>query len=197
MLPIDTYQLDYRKLLSDATIDSIKSITWSSWNEYPYYKVRTNQETLNIDASDSTRIAPFHLTEEMICADIQRQLGDSAVWKIDLLTQEDEDYFGRKKERVPLPVYRVIVEDELHTRFYYHPETLMQRRIDDNSRTRSFLYGGLHSLHIKFLTDRPVLWNIVMYVLLLGGTFLSLTGVVLSVKWIIRKINKTLNKKEK
>lgn len=196
MLPIDTYQLDYRKLLSDATIDSIKSITWSSWNEYPYYKVRTNQEKLNIDASDSTRIAPFHLTEEMICADIQRQLGDSAVWKIDLLTQEDEDYFGRKKERVPLPVYRVIVEDELHTRFYYHPETLMQRRIDDNSRTRSFLYGGLHSLHIKFLTDRPVLWNIVMYVLLLGGTFLSLTGVVLSVKWIIRKINKTLNKKK-
>ena len=95
-----------------------------------------------------------------------------------------------KKERNPLPVYRVIVDDDMHTHLYYDPENISQRRIDDDGRTRRFLYSGLHSLNIKYLTDRPILWNIVMFTLMIGGTFLSLTGVVLSVKWILRKIKK-------
>lgn len=78
----------------------------------------------------------------------------------------------------------------MHTHLYYDPENISQRRIDDDGRTRRFLYSGLHSLNIKYLTDRPILWNIVMFTLMIGGTFLSLTGVVLSVKWILRKIKK-------
>ena len=111
---------------------------------------------------------------------------------MDLLTTEDQDYYGRKKERVPLPVYRIIVDDDMHTRMYYNPTTLRKRTVDDDGRTRRFLYSGLHSLNIKFLTDRPVLWNIVMYTLMLGGTFLSLTGIVVSVKWIIRKVKRSI-----
>ena len=121
--------------------------------------------------------------------------GDSIPYKLDLLTEYDQDYYGRKKDRTQLPVYRIIVDDEMHTRHYYQPETLMQRRVDDDGRLRHLLYSGLHSLNIKFLTDRPVLWNIVMYTLLLGGTFLSLTGVVLSIKWIIRKANRFFKQK--
>lgn len=113
---------------------------------------------------------------------------DSIPYTLDLLTEYDQDYYGLKKDRVPLPVYRVIADDEMHTRHYYQPQTLMQRRIDDDGRLRRLLYSGFHSLNIKFLTDRPVLWNIVMYTLMLGGTFLSLTGVVLSIKWFIRKV---------
>ena len=28
---------------------------------------------------------------------------------------------------------------------------------------------GLHRLNFKFLVDRPIVWNVVMYVLLIGG----------------------------
>ena len=52
------------------------------------------------------------------------------------------------------------------------------------------MYSGLHSLNFKFLAERPLLWNVVMYVLMLGGTFLSLSGVVLTFKWLGRKIRK-------
>lgn len=188
MLPLDTYKLDYREII--AASDSVKSITWSSWNKYPYYKVQYNYTSVNIDASDTTQLKTFELTEEMVRHDVARQLGDSVRWKMDLLTKEDQDYYGRKKERIPLPVYRVIVEDEMHTRMYYNPNTLRKQTVDDDGRTRRFLYSGLHSLNIKFLTDRPLLWNIIMYALMLGGTFFSLTGVVLSIKWIIRKVRR-------
>ena len=136
------------------------------------------------------QIKVFELTEDMIRKDVARQLGDSVQWTMDLLIAEDADYYGRRKERVPLPVYRIVVDDNMHTRMYYSPQTLRKQTVDDDGRTRRFLYSGLHSLNIKFLTDRPILWNIVMYTLMFGGIFLSLTGIVLSVKWIIRKIKK-------
>ena len=108
------------------------------------------------------------------------------------MEEHDQYYYNGRKSKAPLPVYRVILDDELYTRYYYNPQTLSQRRTDDNSRLRHFLYGGLHSLNFRFLTDRPVLWNIVMFTLLAGGTLLSFTGVLLSVKWIKRKIKKTV-----
>ena len=149
-----------------------------------------NNIVQNIDSSDTISVRPFRLTEEMIRMDVRQQFGDSVRWKMDLLSEYDADYYGKKKERNPLPVYRVIVDDDMHTHLYYDPENISQRRIDDDGRTRRFLYSGLHSLNIKYLTDRPILWNIVMFTLMIGGTFLSLTGVVLSVKWILRKIKK-------
>ncbi len=190
MLPIERYALDYRKIL--AASDSIKSITWSSWNQYPYYKVQSSHTVMNVDASDSLFVKPFLLTESMVRADVGKQLGDSIRWKMELLTEEDGDYFGRRGEKASLPVYRVSVDDALHTKLYYHPETLSQRRVDDDGRLRRFLYSGLHSLNFKLFSGRPLLWNIVMHTLLLGGTVLSLTGVVLSLKWIVRKVNKIL-----
>lgn len=188
MLPVEAYALDYRTVLS--TSDSIKRITWSSWRRNPYYKIRMNNTVQNIDSSDTISVRPFRLTEEMIRMDVRQQFGDSVRWKMDLLSEYDADYYGKKKERNPLPVYRVIVDDDMHTHLYYDPENISQRRIDDDGRTRRFLYSGLHSLNIKYLTDRPILWNIVMFTLMIGGTFLSLTGVVLSVKWILRKVKK-------
>lgn len=183
---IAAYRLDYRKALTG--FDSVKSIEWVTWQSYPYYKLTTDSRTIHIDASDTTAVRPFVLTEAMIRKEADKMYADSIPYTLDLLTEYDQDYYGLKKDRVPLPVYRVIADDEMHTRHYYQPQTLMQRRIDDDGRLRRLLYSGFHSLNIKFLTDRPVLWIIVMYTLMLGGTFLSLTGVVLSIKWFIRKV---------
>ena len=191
-LALTDYTLDYRKVV-EATED-IKSIEWVSYQRHPYYRVATSSKSVNIDASDSLEIRPFIMTEEMIRRSLRQTYGDSIKYVLTLMTEYDDDYYARKKNLAPLPVYRVIVDDEMHTHHYYHPETLMQQRVDDISRYRRNLYGRLHRLNFKFLTDRPVLWNIVMFTLMIGGSFLSLTGVVLSVKWIIRKIKKYTNK---
>lgn len=187
-IDLGRYLLDYRKAI--ASEDSVKNIEWTSWNGYPYYRLTTTDKTININASDSTAVRPFILTEEMVRREMQKIYGDSVRWNMELISKYDEDYFSRKQNPDALPVYRVIVEDHMHTRHYFNPQTLHQQRIDDDGRTRHLLYRGLHCLDFKFLTDRPWLWNIVMYTLMLGGTFLSITGVVLTFRWMIRKIKR-------
>lgn len=182
----DSYVLDYRKAAQVAT--DIKQIEWASWNGHPYYRLTTAGQTINIDASDSTATRLFILTEERIRSEMQKMYGDSIRWKMELITEFDNDYFSRKREPNSLPVYRVSVDDDMHTRHYFNPQTLRQQRTDDDGRIRHLLYRGLHCLDFKFLTDHIWLWNIVMYTLMIGGTFLSLTGVVLTFKWIIRNI---------
>lgn len=186
------YTLDYRQVI--AGIAGVKSVEWASYQRRPYYRVKTDHEEMNIDASATDTIRRFVLTEEMIRRTVREAHGDSVAYTMEQITEYDDDYFSRKST-LPLPVYRVIVADEEHTRHYFHPETLLHRQVTDDGRLRSFLYGGLHSLNFKFLADHPVLWNIVMYLLLLGGTFLSLTGVVLTVKWVGRIGRKSLKKR--
>ena len=187
MLPLDRYTLDYRRILADC--DSVKRITWGSWGGHPFYQVQSDFTTWRINAADTTGITPFRLAEEWIRQDATRQLGDSVQWTLTLMTDYDSDY---KKDRVPLPVYRVVADDYMHTHIYYQPETLVTRRIDDDSRLRSLLYGGLHRLNLKWLTDRPGLWHIVMFTLLIGGSLLSLTGVAVPLKWIIRSLRRKI-----
>ena len=188
----EAYLLDYRKVLT--AIGGVKSIEWTAWKQYPYYRVTTDETLVNIDASDSLAVGIFMLTEEMVRKEVRKTYGDSIPYRMELIHEYDTDYFSLKKEEHSLPVYRIIVDDPMHTRHYYNPQTLAQRQIDDDGRTRHLLYRGLHCLEFKFLTDHPILWNIVMYFLMIGGTFLSLTGVVLTYKWLSRKIRKAFRK---
>lgn len=88
-----------------------------------------------------------------------------------------------------MPVIKVEYQgDELNTVEYYDPNGLGVRFYDDNSRLHDMLYGKLHRLSFKILTDYSWLWYTVMLLLLLGGTSLSVTGMVMAVQWIIRKL---------
>lgn len=187
MLPADRYVLDYRQIVD--SLKDVKSIEWGSFGNHPYYVVNTATGKMNIDAADSGRIQPFRLSEEEVRQAILRIHGKEAEYTLEWLEEFDDDYYSRRG-MLTLPVYKVVVNDELHTRHYFNPETLYHRQIDDNGRLRGVLYSGLHSLNFKCLTDRPVVWNLVMYVLMTGGTFLSLSGVVLTLSWLGRRIKR-------
>lgn len=189
MLSMNNYVLDYRRIV--GRLGEVKSIEWSSFGKHPYYVVNTATEKHYIDASDSTRLSPFRLTEALVKETVQKIHGKDIPYTVTWMTDWDSDYYSRRR-MLTLPVYKVVVGDELHTRHYFNPETLYHRQIDDNSRLRGILYSGLHSLNFKFLVDRPIVWNVVMYVLLIGGTFLSLSGVVLMLKWLGRIIRKVV-----
>lgn len=187
MLEPERYALDYRKIVD--SLRDVKSIGWASFGQYPYYVVNTVHGKQYIDASDSLALSPFKLTEEMVLETVYRIHGKDIRYTLEWLTGWDDDYHSRRG-MLTLPVYKVVVEDELHTCHYFNPETLYHRQVDDNTRLKGLLYSGFHSLNFKFLAERPVLWSVVMYVLLLGGTFLSLSGVVLTLQWLGRKIRK-------
>lgn len=187
------YTLDYRTAL--AAYPDTRTIAWSEFRGHPYYTLTISPtERVFIDAQ-ADGVSPFVITEDMVRLDMERQYRDSIPYTVELIDEFDRDYHTRKVTETSLPVYRVIVDDYMHTRWYYNPVTLETRRFDDDTRTRNWLYHKLHTLDFKFLTDRPWQWNIVMYTLMIGGTALSVTGIVLSVKWIVRGIRKLFRKK--
>lgn len=183
MLSPDCYRLDYRRIVDE--LENVKSIEWASFGNHPYYAVNTVGGKRYVDASDSSRLAPFRLTEEMVHETVQRIHGVKTSYAVEWLTEWDDDYYSRRG-MLTLPVYKVVVEDDVHTHHYFNPETLYHKQIDDNGRLRGVLYSGLHSLNFRSLAERPLLWNVLMYTLLLGGTFLSLSGVVLTLAWLRR-----------
>ena len=181
MLAPENYVLDYRLLVD--SLPGVKRIEWQAFAGHPYYAVHTADGRKNIDASLSGAVRPFCLTEAIVRKYLGQIHGKDAVYTLTLQTA------GELPKGMPsLPVYKAELDDNLHTCYYFHPQTLSYKRTDDNGRLKSVLYKGLHCLDFKCLTDRPALWNILMYTLLAGGIFLSLTGVILTLQWLKRVI---------
>lgn len=191
------YQLDYRAAIAAVSREQggVKEISWGRFQNIPLYKVRTENGIYTIDASSDT-VRPFYVTEEMIYSAVKKLAGDTIRYTITKMDEYDNYYISRKKGRLPLPVYKVVMDTENNDVYYYNLESDVPQHYDDNGRWRRWAFRGLHRLDFKFLLDRPILWTTVMWVLLLGCTFVSLSGIVLSVRYIIRLLRKR-NKKYK
>ncbi len=178
------YALDYRTVLA-AYPNQVKSIEWSGFDETPTYKVRVSTKLLTLDAS-TEEIKSLAITEN----DVRKRfakLHANDDFTISVMTESDNYYISRKGE-LELPVFKVSVNDADNSAYYVNPTTGDTRYFNNKSRVQKWMYQGFHSFSIKFLTDRPVLWNIVMWTTMLGGTFVSATGVWLAYRWIRRKM---------
>ena len=184
------YALDYRKAIAlTSTPDSpVKTIEWTHYQGIPLYRLRTPDREITLDASTDT-IRPFHVSEELIFAAVKRLAGDSLTYTIAKMDEYDNYYISRRRP-LPLPVYKVTFDNEAKDCYYYNLESFRPTHYDTNSRWKRWLYRGLHTLDFKFLVERPALWTIVIWTLLLGGAAVSFTGIVLSVKYIFRLLRK-------
>lgn len=182
----ETYRLDYRVLLSCA--DSVKQIEWAAFNGIPFYRVKTGTQTLTIDATLAS-VRPLNLTEAQISAAIERIHGAGVPFRIELMTEYDTYYLSRKYT-LPVPVYRVTVDDADRSCYYVHPRTGAYRYVNTNSRCLHWMYPALHSFSFPWLVARPVLWYIVMWGLMLGGTLVCITSAVLASGYVRRKVRK-------
>ena len=106
---------------------------------------------------------------------------------IELLTAYDEYYTDRDNE-YPLPIYKVDINNADGSRFYVSPQTGEVRYSNHNRRVKRWAVNAIHYLKIQALMKHKVLWTICIWVLCLGGAFVSLTGAWLGLKWIKRSI---------
>lgn len=183
--------VDYKVLPSEimASSDSIMSISYQSWENHPYYTVTYPTSVRYIDAAKSGDISDFVLTYDLVAKKAAKKFPDIKPVLSDV-TEYDSEYFSRTGRMTPLPAIRVEYPgDELNTVEYYDPKGLGVRTYDDNSRMHSFLYGKLHRLGFKCLTDLPWLWYTVMFLLLAGGAAVSITGLIMALQWIGRKLH--------
>ena len=190
--PLD-YPLDYREVVK-AYPGQIRQMEWSGFGDIPYYIVQTDNSDITIHANSECCVAPLHLTPEDIRSVLSKIHEAGDIKNIELLTAYDTYYISRKR-RLDLPVWKVSVQDVDNSCYYINPANGQCRYINTPSRWNHWMYPALHSLNIKVLVDHPVLWNIVMWGTMLGGTFGSLSGVWLGIRYLLRKARRFTRKR--
>lgn len=181
------YVLDYRQVLTDYP--DVRQIEWSNFRSHPYYIVRRDEKELYIDATDSLS-RPLELNERQITDAVRAIHGDSAQIQATLINKYETFYRDMSRMyrgRSLLPVWKITVDDADKSCYYIHPQTASVRYVNDTARWKYWMYTALHRLRIQGLNDSPVLRKTILWILLLGGTLCSLSGVVLGVKYIKRK----------
>lgn len=121
---------------------------------------------------------PAPLTQDEIAAGLSAKGGLLAAGKLELLTAEDDYYYGHKQP-VDLPVWRVTLTDPDQTHVYINATTGEARIIDATAKRYRWWENGLHSLDFAFMRARPV-WDIITLFLLAAVTLACATGAWLS-----------------
>lgn len=119
---------------------------------------------------------------------VRAAAGPAGVSDIRMIEHYDAHYLDRTKE-LPLPVLFVQLKDPNRTRFYIDPRTA--RIVGSYSADRwpeRWLYHGLHSMNFPWLYNYRPAWDIVVLLLMLGGTALSVTSLIIGWSFLKRKV---------
>jgi uncharacterized iron-regulated membrane protein len=130
--------------------------------------------------------APAPVTEAELAAAAQRIAGNAAIAEQGLVNEPDAYYYAlqrRRFEDIALPYYRIILNDDEQTRLYLDASTgALVHGVDSAGRWRRWLFSGLHRLDFaEWMRERPFR-DVLMWLTLLGGLGLSVTGVWLAVR---------------
>lgn len=182
---LQDYKLSYITILEKYP-NQVKSIEWSTFGTLPFYKVIIDDKLKFVDASTDT-IKYLALSSDNVLNRLKTIQQESM--HISLMNEYDNYYVGLT-DHLPLPIYKVVVDDVDKSVYYVNPKNGSIKYYNKNTRLHKWTYQGLHSFKFKFLAERPVLWNIVMWTTMIGGTLVSFTGVWLGFRYIKRKLKK-------
>lgn len=185
-LSLDTYILDYRSLTQQYA--DIKSVEWSHFQDTPVYNIIVKDSAVCIDASTG-EVKELYLPQSQIEKAISHIHKNNEAFTVTLIDQYEEYYLPRKRE-LPLPAYKVEVDNADKSRYYIDPKSGNFHYLNKSRKAKKWLYSGLHYLHIKWLVERPVLWTIVIWALCIGVGLISLSGVWMGIKYTVRRIRK-------
>ncbi len=113
-------------------------------------------------------------------------LGATPALESTLLNSEDAYYYDHRRA-VILPVYRIRSDDEQKRIYYLSGNTgELILKVDNGSRWYRWLFTGLHSADFfAALRSRP-LWDMVMWLFLIGTTLVCGTGTWMAVRRLRR-----------
>jgi hypothetical protein len=103
------------------------------------------------------------------------------------ITEYDAHYLDRRHE-LPLPVLFIRLKDAQQSSFYIDPRSA--RVVGSYSSGRwpeRWLYHGLHSINLPVLYKYRPAWDIVVLSLMLGGTSLCVTSLIIA--WRFLRVN--------
>ena len=105
------------------------------------------------------------------------------------LASYDAYYYARPHREMHLPVWRVEFDDAQHSVLYIDSVSGEPTGfVDDEFRRWRWMRDGLHSIDFPGVNGRRPLWDVIVWLLLLGGTFSAFTGVWLAVRRVRRML---------
>ena len=133
-----------------------------------------NQETID----PVTGIAA-PLAEDRIFEAARRLMPNAAMTLKQRLDEPDSYWYSHHQQRL-LPVLRAGFDDDARTWFHIHPATgELLGLTDDGRRTYRWLFNALHSLDFALLLRYRPAWDVMMWLLLLPGLIVSVSGIVI------------------
>jgi hypothetical protein len=109
-----------------------------------------------------------------------------AITEVRLVTQYEFYYLDRHKV-LPLPVILMRFSDPEESTYYIDPKTArIIEGYNSHSRWNRWLYHGLHSLDFPWLYKYRPSWDVLLLLLLTGGTSLCATSLLLA--WNVLRV---------
>jgi hypothetical protein len=173
-----------REALRSVQNFGAKELEWSTVAGEPLYIATSG-------GGDSLFIpidgAPFGEFGAQRVADAMQRAASPTRLDIRELTEYDAYYLDRHREK-PLPVLLVMEKGSESPRYYVDPKTARVVGSYNSAQwiTR-WLYHGLHSWNFPWLYNHRPLWDIVVIALMLGGSSLCITSIVLAWQVLWRK----------
>lgn len=182
---------DYRAIL-EAYPRMVKRIALKRFGTRHYYTVRLAEQEVAVEVSGQ-EVRPLYLTPE----DIELKISSvvSTPYTVTLMTEPDH-YYGAHPQRTPLPAYRVDIANEDRTTVYISATMAVVRSQTIRSRIERWIYPTFHTFKVYPLSAYPMVRKVILWVLLLGGTVVSFTGLVLGVRYIRRMFRRVFRQKK-
>jgi len=174
---------------------AVKEIHLTQFDGKPFYLAYEDEaHTRLLPAGNASGTAFANFDPEIFIPKLQSLTPGVKMIESVVLNEYDDYYYSKNNEK-RLPVLRVKMDTEQQVWYYVDLSTgQVVLKHEKLSRLERWLYHGLHSLDFKFIFYKRPLWDIIMIVLMLGGTAASMSGLVLTWKWIKRKGKKAKSK---
>jgi hypothetical protein len=177
-----------RDLLAKTSELDVKELEWTSFAGTPLFNANLGGGKSQLLSMDGAPVNGFD-TEKVIDI-IKGAVADPNAIGIEVINQYDLYYLDRTRQR-PLPVLRVLMNDEEKTRYYVDPKSArVVTTYSNRNWVNRWLYSALHSLNFPFLYNYRPLWDIVVIAFMVGGTALCVTSLVLAWRTLGRKLRR-------
>ncbi|MBR8763439.1 PepSY domain-containing protein [Porphyromonas levii] len=172
-------------LLLTTFPEGIKQIEVSRFGTKNIYDVAFSDERKPL-MIEGGQALPLHITEEEVMEYVSSHT--DSPFTLEVIDKYDANYSRRGKQQ-NLPAYKVTLQDEDQHLVYINPKTAGIRVSNLSTRGERWIFPKLHNFKMGgILSNNDTVRKALIWILLLGGTVLSGTGVWLGVRYFSRKL---------
>jgi hypothetical protein len=176
-----------RAALAQVASDlQVKELELTSFAGEPVYLARESPERLRIipvNGSPAAQFDPARVTGVLAQASRPDELAEVRV------VSTYEPYYVDRHHTRPLPVLFVRLRDSQSSTYYVDLKTgRIVQSYAAGTRWSRWLYHGLHSFDLPWLYRHRPAWDITVLTLMLGGTALCVTALVIGWRRLRRKV---------